>query len=63
MSRTSSIPPAWHEPRKVKLRGHNPRLDKYLGVLDVNRESLARAVQRLKEANDRAEAEQFKGKK
>lgn len=57
MSRTSSIPPAWHNVKQVKLRGFNPRLDKYLGQLDANRESLAKAVKRLTEANDRREAQ------
>lgn len=56
MSRTSR-PPAWHEAKPVKIRGFNPRLDKYLAELDTNRDSLARAVQRLREANDRHEAE------
>ncbi len=50
MSRTSSIPPAWQNPKQVKLRGFNPRLDKYLGQLDANRESLAEAVKRLTES-------------
>ena len=56
MSRPS-VPPAWHEPRQVKIKGYNPRLEKYLGQLDANRESLAQAVKRLTEANDRREAE------
>jgi hypothetical protein len=56
MSR-SSHPPAWHEPRQVKIRGYNPRLEKYLAQLDSNREALARAVKKLTEANDRREAE------
>lgn len=55
MSRHSSRPPAWHDPRSVKLKGTNPRLTKLLGELDAGRDSLAARVERLKEANDRLE--------